>query len=73
MRQRDSRTNERRVGVKRRFAEAEMGRLLEAARTGLAPLNGSGAEQDSRNNDIVANARREFTSAFGDLARGKRN
>lgn len=28
---------------------------------------------DERPNAIVASARREFTSAFGDLARGKRN
>jgi type IV secretion system protein VirB5 len=33
----------------------------------------SDSERSSRPNEIVANARREFVSAFGDLARGKRN
>jgi len=33
----------------------------------------SRAEETARPNAIVANARREFASAFGDLARGKRN
>ena len=47
-----------------------MGRLLEQMRTASATSNGNGAV---RSNDIVANARREFASAFGDLARGKRN
>jgi type IV secretion system protein VirB5 len=31
------------------------------------------ADHDARPNAIVANARHEFTSVFGDLARGKRN
>src|SRR5579884_4281405 len=35
--------------------------------------NGHHADEDARQNAIVANARREFSSAFGDLARGKRN
>jgi type IV secretion system protein TrbF len=37
------------------------------------PSNGHHVDEDARQNAIVANARREFSSAFGDLARGKRN
>ena len=33
----------------------------------------NGAADGERPNALVANARREFSSAFGDLARGKRN
>lgn len=38
-----------------------------------AGIRGPDSERASRRNEIVANARREFVSAFGDLARGKRN
>src|SRR5919198_6553266 len=39
----------------------------------VPPTRESVAPAPPRRNDIVENARREFASAFGDLARGKRN
>lgn len=42
------------------------------ASASAAPVPSQVAD-DGRRNDIVENARREFVSAFGDLARGKRN
>lgn len=44
-----------------------MDRILEP------PSRGASAPDSRRANEIVENARREFASAFGDLARGKRN
>ena len=40
---------------------------------GLSPDPAASPEATGRPNTIVENARREFASAFGDLARGKRN
>ncbi len=42
-------------------------------RTLVPPTRESVAPASRRGNEIVENARREFASAFGDLARGKRN
>ncbi|HEV8364819.1 MAG TPA: VirB8/TrbF family protein, partial [Gemmatimonadaceae bacterium] len=39
----------------------------------VPPTREAVAPDSRRGNDIVENARREFASAFGDLARGKRN
>ena len=52
---------------------------LKATAGLTASRNGNGADpshepaDDPRENQLVANARREFSSAFGDLAKGKRN
>ncbi len=39
----------------------------------VPPTRESVAPASRRGNEIVENARREFATAFGDLARGKRN
>jgi hypothetical protein len=51
-----------------------MSLFMRSRTNGNAPVSpGSSYEATDRPNTIVENARREFASAFGDLARGKRN
>ena len=61
----------RSLGLRARESNGTTATSSDAAAS--APPLLSHLDVDGRRNDIVANARREFVTAFGDLARGKRN